>query len=353
VAARPITIIVPAFNQLACCRQCVESVCRHTAGRPYRLILVDNGSTDGVGEYFESVPGAVVVHSETNLGFAAGVNLGLERAEGHALLLNSDTIVPRGWLDVLERALCCEDDIGLVGPMSNCVSGPQRIPGLEFGSLDDINAFAARLATDHAGQYEDVDRLVGFCLLIREEALRQVGRFDEAFGLGNFEDDDYCLRVRRAGYRLRMARDAFVFHYGSRTFLGMGIVGDRWSALMTENQRHFARKWDVTPPGRKDAVQESQQLNAHARDALEAGNLQEALTLLGKAIGVCPWWEVNFNDLGVILWQLGRHDEAYTQFVRAVRLNAAFNDARENLMHAAAALGRLSGAREVLGEADG
>ena len=74
MAARPITIIVPAFNQLACCRQCVESVCRHTAGRPYRLILVDNGSTDGVGEYFESVPGAVVVHSETNLGFAAGVN---------------------------------------------------------------------------------------------------------------------------------------------------------------------------------------------------------------------------------------------------------------------------------------
>ena len=100
-------------------------------------------------------------------------------------------------------------------------------------------------------------------------------------------------------------------------------------------------------------MQESQQLNAHARDALEAGNLQEALTLLGKAIGVCPWWEVNFNDLGVILWQLGRHDEAYTQFVRAVRLNAAFNDARENLMQAAAALGRLSGAREVLGEADG
>ncbi len=353
MAARPISIIVPAFNQLACCRQCVESVRRHSAGRPYRLLLVDNGSTDGVGEYFESVPGAVVVHSETNLGFAAGVNLGLQRAEGHALLLNSDTIVPRGWLDVLERALLCEDDIGLAGPMSNCVSGPQHIPGLEFNSLDDINAFAARRATDHAGQYEDVDRLVGFCLLIREETLRQVGLFDEAFGLGNFEDDDYCLRVRRAGYRLRMARDAFVFHYGSRTFLGMGVVGDQWSALMTENQRHFARKWDLEPSGRRDAVQESQQLNAHAREALESGHLQEALEFLGKAIAVCPSWDVNFNDLGVILWQLGRHDEAYTQFVRAVRLNAAFNDARENLRQAAEVLGRVSGARETLGEVDG
>ena len=130
----PISIIIPAFNQLEYCRQCVQSILIHTQ-RPCRLILVDNGSTDGVSEYFDSVPGAMAVHAGRNLGFAGGVNLGLQHAEGHVLLLNSDTIVPRRWLERLEAALLCAEDIGIVGPRSNCVSGIQQIDGLELGSV--------------------------------------------------------------------------------------------------------------------------------------------------------------------------------------------------------------------------
>ena len=94
-------------------------------------------------------------------------------------------------------------------------------------------------------------------MFIREEAVDKVGPFDESFGPGNFEDDDYCLRMRQAGYRLRIARDAFVFHYGSRTFLGMGIVGDQWDQLMTANQRSFVRKWGLETPERKEYLIES------------------------------------------------------------------------------------------------
>lgn len=349
MTAKPISIIIPAFNQLEYCRQCIHSL-RSNTERPYRLFLVDNGSTDGVAEFFDSVPGAVAVHSAENLGFAGGVNLGLARAEGDVLLLNSDTLVPRGWLGILERALLREDGIGIVGPMSNCVSGPQHIPGLEFTSLDAINAYAAERAREYDGQYQDVDRLVGFCMFIREEAVHKVGPFDEAFGPGNFEDDDYCLRMRQAGYRLRIAQDAFVFHYGSRTFLGMGIVGDQWDQLMTANQRSFVRKWGLEPPERKEAIQESQRLNARARKALESGAIHEALAFFRQAIEVCPWWEVNFNDLGVMLWQLDRHEDAYNQFLRAIRLNAALEDARVNLLQAAKVLGRTSEARAALGE---
>lgn len=339
MAPKPISVIIPAFNQLEYCRQCIQSIRMHT-DREYRLILVDNGSTDGVSEFFDSVPGATVIHSETNRGFAGGVNLGLDRAQGHVVLLNSDTLVPKGWLDLLEQTLLREDDIGIVGPMSNCVSGPQHIPGLEFTSLHDINAYAAQRAREHKSRFEEVDRLVGFCLLIREETLQKVGRFDESFGIGNFEDDDYCLRVRQAGYRLRIAHDAFVFHYGGRTFLGMGIVGDRWDELMAANQRSFVRKWNIEPPERTEAVQESQQLNARAREALKDGHIREALELLRQAIEVCPWWEVNFNDLGVILWQMDRHEDAYNQFLRAIRLNTAFEDARANLLEAEKVLGK-------------
>ncbi len=348
MAVKPISIVIPAFNQLEYCRQCIQSLVAHTA-RPYRLILVDNGSTDGVSELFDSIPGAVVVHSDVNRGFAGGVNLGLEHAEGHVVLLNSDTLVPAGWLEVLERALLRADDVGLVGPMSNCVSGAQHIPGLDFTSFEAINAYAAKRARDHDNQYQEVDRLVGFCLLIREEARDAVGGFDESFGIGNFEDDDYCLRARQAGYRLHIANDAFVFHYGGRTFIGMGVVGGRWDALMQANMRTFVRKWDLEPPERVEAVQESQRLNARARAALETGDVREALALLRQAIEVCPWWEVNFNDLGVMLWRLDRPQEAYAQFLRAVRLNAAFEDARGNLLQAAEVLGKVSEARAALG----
>jgi glycosyltransferase involved in cell wall biosynthesis len=347
VSQTPVSIIIPAFNQLHYCKQCISSIQTNTA-YPHKLILVDNGSTDGVAEYFDTVPDATVVHAETNRGFAGGVNLGLEQAEGHVLLLNSDTLVPTQWLTRQVTALDRDEHVGMLGPMSNYVSGPQQIDGLEFTALSEINAYADDLAQREAGQLVDAFRLVGFCLLIRDRVAETVGRFDESYGIGNFEDDDYCLRVRRAGYRLCIARDCFVFHYGHRTFLGMGITGDRWSGLIAENQERFREKWDLKPADRTEAAQQSQALNAEARAAFEAGDSTKALRLLNEAIRVFPRFEANFNDLGAVLWQLGEHDRAYEQFVRAVKLRPAYTEARSNLRNAALALGRSAEVRDLL-----
>ena len=340
-AENTVSIIIPAFNQLAYCQQCVQSVLMHTT-HPYRLILVDNGSTDGVAEFFDSVPNAVVVHAAENRGFAGGVNLGLERAEGHVLLLNSDTIVPRGWLERLVTALVSDPRIGMVGPMSNCVSGSQQIDGLILSSFDEINAFADEHARAHAGKLRDVARLVGFCLLIRAETAAAIGRFDETYGVGNFEDDDYCLRVLRAGYRLCVAEDAFVFHFGGRTFLGMGVVDDAWRDLISRNEKIFHEKWTVRPEVRNDAVQQSREYNRRAAAAIEAGDYLEAIRHYANAIRIAPAYDLNYNDLGVALWRLGAHERAFDQFVRALRLNPENDDARENLRIAAQALGRVA-----------
>ena len=86
----------------------------------------------------------------------------------------------------------------------------------------------------------DVNRLVGFCLLIAREVIEAIGPLDEQFGIGCFEDDDYCLRAIAAGFRAVIAGDSFVHHYGSRTFLGAGVDA---GALMRENQRRFVEKW--------------------------------------------------------------------------------------------------------------
>jgi GT2 family glycosyltransferase len=247
----PVSIIIPAFNELHYCQQCLNTLLVHTR-RPYKLILVDNGSTDGVGEFFDAIPDACVVHAGSNRGFAGGVNLGLAQADGHVVLLNSDTLTPSGWLERLERALLSDDRIGIVGPMSNSVSGDQKIEGLSFTSVEAINAFAGALEERNRGVVQETTRLVGFCLMIRDRVLRDVGFFDEDYGIGNYEDDDYCVRTLQAGYRLGIARDAFVFHYGGRTFLGMGLTDDKWRALMMANERHFLAKWQAAGEMKKD-----------------------------------------------------------------------------------------------------
>jgi len=344
----PTSIIIPAYNQLAYCRECVQSVLANTE-RPYRLILVDNGSTDGVSEYFDTVPGATVLHAPENLGFAGGVNLGLEAAEGHLLLLNSDTVVPAGWLGRLEEALLHSGDVGMVGPMSNCVSGSQQIDGLEFGSIEALNAYARDLAEQKRGVLRDVARLVGFCVLIRDTVAQAVGRFDEVYGIGNFEDDDYCLRVLRAGYRLCVAEDCFVFHYGSRTLLSMGMVNEAWRALIDKNQAIFEAKWQARPEERSDAIQQAVQMNKRAQAALAKGDPAGAIRMLKEAIEVAPYFERNYNDLGVILWEMGKQERAYHQFARALRFNPHSLEARENLRHAAEALDKRAEAETLLG----
>lgn len=334
----PTAIIIPAFNQLDYCRQCVASV-RANTPEPHRLVLVDNGSTDGVGAFFDSVPGAVVVHTGENLGFSGGVNRGLaHRGGGHALLLNSDTIVPPGWLGRMLRAFDHADDIGMVGPRSNCVSGYQEIPGLAFQHEAEIAAYADALHAREGGRVTEISRLVGFCLLIRDRVVDAVGGFDERFGIGNFEDDDYGLRVIQAGYRLCVAEGAFVFHYGSRTFAGMGLVGGAWNDLIARNQGAFHEKWGGSDALAGEAARDSLALNRAARAAAGAGDLAGAVRGFKEAIARCPGLAENYNDLGAVLWGAGERVRARDLFQRAVSLDPAHAAATANLRDATAAL---------------
>jgi len=326
----PISIIIPAFNQLAYCRACIDSLRRCTP-REYRLILVDNGSTDGVGPFFDSVKDATVIHTRKNLGFAGGVNYGLAHADGHIILLNSDTLLTPGWLDRLETALLSSDDIGMAGPMSNCAAGPQHIDGLSLNNESAIDAFAEEWAQRNTGRIRDVNRLVGFCMMIREMAFRRIGMFDESFGIGNFEDDDYCTRVRKERFRLVIAEDCFVFHHGGRTFQGMGLTGDAFEQLLAENRQRFEEKWGVHVPKPPAAQRRAQRLNEQARQALAKDDPLEAVRLLRAAIETCPEEAQHYNDLGVVLWQTGRIDLARQCFHQALKRNPEYTDARDNL----------------------
>lgn len=323
-ASSPVAIIIPAFNQLAYCQACIESLRRYTPEQ-YRLILVDNGSTDGVEEYFDTVEDAVVFHSPSNLGFAAGVNLGLRAAEGHAVLLNSDTLLTPGWLTRLGAALESAPRIGLAGPRTNCAPGPQQIEGLRLTDEGEIDAFAETLAREHAGEVREAQRLVGFCLMIHADALAELGPLDERFGIGNFEDDDYCTRARRAGYRLVIAEDCFVYHHGGRTFAGMGLEGEAFEQLLAENRQRYAEKWDVHVPVPPSAPEQARRSRRQAEEALQVGAHAEAVQHLRKAIETEPENAEHYAVLAQCLRQMGR-EELAEQFMRQAEMRAA--DAR-------------------------
>ena len=240
------SIIILCCNELEFTRMCLDSVLQHTR-KPFELILIDNGSTDGTPEYLNEIrsrpePARVeVIRNEENLGFAVGCNQGLAEAQGDFLvLLNNDTVVTDGWLEGLIRWSVRDwPHNGLVGAVTNYAAAPQEVE-VSYQNLDEMHTFAKDWKAEHAGQAFEVRRLIGFCILMRRDVWDKVGNLDERFGLGFFEDDDWGLRVREEGFRLLVAKDVFIHHFGSRTFVGLGI--DRHEQLQS-NFKKFEEKW--------------------------------------------------------------------------------------------------------------
>ncbi len=148
----------------------------------------------GPSEYLAGFPGVRLIANDTNRGFPAAANQGIAAATGdQILLLNNDVVLTTGWFGRLLRALHSDPAIGLVGPCSNCVSGPQQVE-TRYEGLADLDGFAWDWGKQHDGLRVEVSRLVGFCLLIRREVVDAIGLLDEQFGVGCYDDDDYCLR---------------------------------------------------------------------------------------------------------------------------------------------------------------
>jgi GT2 family glycosyltransferase len=236
------SIIILAHNQLDLTKRCIESIRRHTT-EEYELIVVDNGSTDGTKDYLRNQDDVLAVLNKKNEGFPKGCNQGAAVSSGDFLLfLNNDTVVTPGWLGKMLKVFIEKENVGLVGPVSNYVSGYfQRISVDYKDTEDDLERFAERHARINSGLVREVYRLAGFCLLAKKSVLDHVGLFDERFGIGTYEDDDLCLRVSEAGYKLYVALDVFIHHEGHATFAKTD--GLDMNAIMAENWQIANEKW--------------------------------------------------------------------------------------------------------------
>ncbi|WP_430792512.1 glycosyltransferase [Bacillus subtilis] len=235
------SIIILTYNQLVLTKQCLKSIWKHTNSDCIEIIVVDNGSSDGTCDYLKQISSIKVIFNKTNKGFAKACNQGLEVATGdNILFLNNDTVVTSHWLKPMIKLLYQDDKIGMVGPVSNYVSGPQQVP-VDYTNVEGIENFSRLYCLQQRGKSKAVLRLVGFCLLVKKEVLDEIGGFDERFEGGSFEDDDLCLRALQKGYQLKIALDSFVHHHGHATFSGNQDLNI--GRLYQVNRQIFIDKW--------------------------------------------------------------------------------------------------------------
>ncbi len=379
------SIVILTCNALSYTRRCVAALQAHTT-EPHEVVFVDNGSNDGTADYLAELaarhPHYRLIRNARNLGYAAGNNQGLAAARGEQLvLLNNDVVVTEGWLGRLLACARRHAAVGLVGPFTNRISGPQQLPEVDYDteSLEGLDAWARRLAREQAGQQQIHWRAVGFCLLIKRAVLEKIGGLDERFGRGNFEDDDLCLRARLAGFATILARDCFVHHYGGRTFAACGID---FAASMEENWRIFREKWgvpdgigyrddhDMSPhlqggfdPARHRCPLPAAPGGATPQESAAAPSLAGRIAAGERLFGEQRWPEAEAvfreildrapdnvrvrNDLACTLWQQGRSAEALREGSQALQADPAHRDAAWNLGQFLLALGRDSEASEL------
>ncbi len=209
--------IVLNWQQAGITLKCVEAL-RAMNAPALDILVIDNGSADDSIEIFkESQVDFRLLTLPENLGFAAGNNQGLQLAldEGYdyALLMNNDAFaVP----DMMDKLLAeTAPDIGLLSPKIYYESEPERIwfaNGRQQPlTLDLRDTGQGELDGPQWENSRDVDYLLGTCLLVNLPAVRQVGLLDERFFF-YFEDLDWSLRFRQAGFRLRLAAEAHLLH---------------------------------------------------------------------------------------------------------------------------------------------
>ena len=248
-----ISVIVVTYNNLALTRACLDSLDNDREGPALEIIVVDNASIDGTPEFltqWAARSGQTIVLNLENRGFAAANNQGLAIANGaYLVLLNNDTQVTAGWASTLQRHLQRNPELGLIGPITNNIGNQARID-IRYTHLADMPQAARRFTCRHVGELLRLPTLAFFCVMMPRSTYMRIGPLDEVYGLGFFEDDDYCRRIEQAGLTNACARDVFIHHHLSASFDQMH-QGER-QALFERNKAIYEAKWGPWVPHEYD-----------------------------------------------------------------------------------------------------
>ncbi|MCI2261675.1 glycosyltransferase [Xanthomonas indica] len=245
MASRPVSVVILTWNGLEYTKPCLASVLRNTNANEVEVIVVDNGSTDGTIDYLKKVPGISTIFNGENLGFVRGNNAALRLIERDrdVILLNNDTEIDDPlWISKLQSTAYGHAGAGVVGCRIRRLDAddfqhagtymPDRSYwGQQLGSGEkDINQY---------GFDQDVEGVVFACVYIRREVMDAVGFLDEDF-FSYYEDTDYCLKARAAGFRVINCGTLTVRHreHGSTSVNKVNL-----NDMFLKSKETFLGKW--------------------------------------------------------------------------------------------------------------
>lgn len=248
-----ISFIILCYNNWSLVKQTIDTLTKSIKDSKYlergtELLVIDNGSEERINKplwdkEYEEIMNISFYRISLNMGYPVGINYGLSMCKGKIFcILNSDLIFTSGWFEPLINELEKNNDIGLVAPyLSNC-HGEQNIKFNDSNILN-IHSFAHKFMQERLGKENCYsNRVIGACMVIKKEVIDKIGGNDFWFGIGHYDDDDLCIRVRIAGYRIAIVQNSFVYHIGHASFKSLNI---NVANYIFSNKQKFKNKWNL------------------------------------------------------------------------------------------------------------
>lgn len=248
-----VDIIIPVYNAYGDLQICLQSIYQHTEFVENRLILINDKSSDErILTYLDAQKrdNVIVIHNERNRGFSYNINIGMAQSQDRdVILLNSDTIVTKGWVEKMVNCAYSDSFIGTVTPLSNnatLCSVPNFCEENELPEGFSVDRMAAIVEGCSLKRYPRITVANGFCMFIKREVIQLIGNFDEVtFGYGYGEENDFCNRAEQMGYIHVMCDDTYIYHSGTKSFASKEkeayikehdrILNDRYPQQMHNN----------------------------------------------------------------------------------------------------------------------
>lgn len=238
------SIIVVSYNDFdGTTGPCLSSLQQDINFNDFEMIIVDNGSDEKTIQCLrsiETISNLKVLKNDSNLGFAHANNIGARYASAPILIfLNSDTIVPIGAIGALCDKLEKKPDWGAVGPVTNSV-GNEQLLKCEGKKAEEILIESENWIKNSKHSHFQTTQLSFFCVALPKATWDCVGCLDKTFGLGYYEDVDYCIRMSSAGKTMHVVEDIFIYHKGSKSF---SRTPKKVRELMKRNRKILIKKF--------------------------------------------------------------------------------------------------------------
>ena len=222
------------FNQVGSSKRFIQSLLAYTDNRLYDLAILNNGSTDGTDKFCEEISHLFkfkYYKMDENIGFPRGhnhiISNNLDNYD-YFLIANNDIEFTKEWLEKMLEFMKVYE---IVSPVNRV-----RDHLIVGGRLLDKNAKGEYVYID---EDKKIDWLQFSCVLISNKVFKKIGILDECFGLGYYEDVDFCLRAREYGYKLGIANDTTIVHYDGVT--SKQILSK--NKIMETSRQYFCKKW--------------------------------------------------------------------------------------------------------------